>query len=103
VKKINSFEKQEENMGKKLASSIKMASKLNIHLINSFQKQKENMGKKPASSIKMASKLHIHLLHPTLTNQRLLKKNNAAPLWMYRERQKKKIDKCCCFRDTHYI
>jgi len=45
VKEINYFQKQEENTGKNPASSIKMASKLNIHPINSFQKQKENMGK----------------------------------------------------------
>jgi len=34
-------------MGKKLASSIKMASKLNIHLIHSFQKPERKHGKEP--------------------------------------------------------
>jgi len=42
-------------MGKKLVPFIKKASKLNIHLTNPFQEQKENMGKKHASFIKMAS------------------------------------------------
>jgi murein L,D-transpeptidase YcbB/YkuD len=88
VKEINSFQKQKENLGKKLASFIKMASKLNIHLINSFQKQKESLGEKLASSIKMASKLNIHLLLPIIKNERLLHKNNASPLWIYKERQK---------------
>jgi hypothetical protein len=55
VKEINSFHKQKGNMGKKLVSFIKMASKLNFHLTNPFQEQKENMGKKHASFIKMAS------------------------------------------------
>ena len=31
VKKINSFQEQEENMGKKFASFINMVFKLNIH------------------------------------------------------------------------
>ena len=62
AKEINSFQKQKENMGKKLVSFIKMASKLNIRLTISFQKQRENMGMKLVSFIKMASKLNIHLL-----------------------------------------
>jgi hypothetical protein len=62
------------------------------------------MGKKLPSSIKMASKLNIHLLLLTLINQCLLYKNNEAPLWVYSEGQNEHIlDECRSFRDTHYI
>jgi hypothetical protein len=43
-----------------------------------------------ASSIKTASKLNINLLLPTLTNQRLLHKNNAATLDIQRKTKETK-------------
>jgi len=62
------------------------------------------MGKKLASSIKMTSKLNIHLLLPTITNQHLYKKIMHHHCgYTEKDKRTKAIDKCCSFRDTHYI
>ena len=55
------------------------------------------MGKKLASFIKIASKLNIHLLLPTITNQRLLCKNNASLLWIYKDKRTKAIGNTAVF------